>query len=456
MRRKSNVGKYIFILLLLVICGGGGFIYLSPQFEQNKPEIDFKNNFYWNLQDKPTLKLSDDRGVKFYKVIFKDGNNEIVLYNKVLNKSQKNISLELIAPKLDMFFKSKEIEIIVEVIDNSKWNFLDGNKTIQNFRVFIDKKRPTVEVIANSLAIRKGGSAVAIVKIEDENLKDAYISFSQKERFELIPFYKENYYISLIAWPVTIDEFTQVNLIATDSANNKSTVKIPLYIRDLKKNTSKIKISESFIKNVSTKVIEQSSELMPANLTDIFIKENREIREQNIATIKRVSRENMNKDMIERFNIKPFKRLTNSATAGHYAQKRYYYFDNEQIDEAWHLGIDWASIKKAPIYVSNSGMVIFNDYLGIYGNTIIIDHKLGLQTLYAHTSSSSVNLTDHVKAKQQIGNTGTTGAVLGDHLHFGILVQGIEVNPLEWMDKNWIKTRITDVITEAKKAISKK
>ncbi|XPV82155.1 MAG: hypothetical protein ACNI22_16655 [Halarcobacter sp.] len=42
-------------------------------------------------------------------------------------------------------------------------------------------------------------------------------------------------------------------------------------------------------------------------------------------------------------------------------------------------------------------------------------------------------------------HTGSTGAVFGDHLHFGVLVQGIEVNPLEWMDRNWIKTRITHI-----------
>lgn len=91
--------------------------------------------------------------------------------------------------------------------------------------------------------------------------------------------------------------------------------------------------------------------------------------------------------------------------------------------------------------------------MGIYGNTIIIDHKMGLATLYAHTSVSKVNAGDEVQANQMIAKTGSTGAVLGDHLHFGVLVQGIEVNPLEWMDKNWIKTRITDILDESKKVI---
>ena len=81
---------------------------------------------------------------------------------------------------------------------------------------------------------------------------------------------------------------------------------------------------------------------------------------------------------------------------------------------------------------------------------------MGLASLYAHTSTQNVNTGDLVKAKQRIANTGSTGAVFGDHLHFGILVQGVEVNPIEWMDKNWIRTRITNILNNAKKQIDSK
>jgi murein DD-endopeptidase MepM/ murein hydrolase activator NlpD len=86
----------------------------------------------------------------------------------------------------------------------------------------------------------------------------------------------------------------------------------------------------------------------------------------------------------------------------------------------------------------------------------MIDHGLGLSSLYAHFSSAMVDIGQSVKANTHIANTGATGAVFGDHLHFGILVQGIEVNPLEWMDRNWIQTRITDIIQNSKKVIDSK
>lgn len=454
--KKSSTGKIIFILFILVIAALAAFIYVSPQFEKNRPVVEFENNIYWNLKDKLKMTLKDDSGIKYYKIIFKDNNSEKILQQEILTEVKQNIELNLEAPKFDVFFKSKQASILVEVIDNSKWNFFEGNKTSKQFTINIDKKRPAVDVINHSYAIRKGGSAVVVTKIEDENLKDAFVSFGNEQRFELIPFYKQNYYMAMIAWPVTIDEFTGVNIVAIDKANNFSKMKVPLYIRSLKKRESRIKISDSFIKNVSVKVIEQSSQEVPEGLSEIFVKQNREIRANNVDKIRTVSLQYMSKDFVNEFTLEPFKRLTNAKTAGYFGQRRHYYHNGSKIDDAWHLGVDWASIKRADIHTSNSGTVIFNDYLGIYGHTIIVDHGFGIQSLYAHTSASHVNVGDQVQKKQKIANTGTTGAVLGDHLHFGMLIQGVEVNPLEWMDKNWIQTRIIDILDDAKKVIDNK
>lgn len=456
MRRKSNITNILIVIILAAITGAAGFIYLSPQFEQNKPLIDIDNRVYWNLKDPLKINIKDDSGIKFYKVTYKDDKNKKVLKKVVLENIEKELSIDISAPKLDIFFKGKEVSLIIEAFDNSKWNFFEGNYIKKEFKLRIDKKAPTANVISNSLAIRKGGSAVVIVEVKDQNLKDAYISFNKEERFELIPFYKENFYIALIAWPVTIDDFKRVNLIAVDKANNISRTKVPLYIRSLKLKNSKIKISEDFIRNISSAVLEKSGMEVPSDVHEIFIKENRILRNKNVEIIKEVSRKFMDKELISNFPLRPIRRLSGSKTVAGFADRRHYYFDGEKIDDAWHLGMDWASIKRAAVKSSNDGIVIFNDYLGIYGNTIIIDHKLGLQTLYAHTSKSYVNLSDEVSRNTKIANTGSTGAVFGDHLHLGVLVQGIEVNPLEWMDKNWIKTRIQDVIREAKKVIDSK
>ena len=454
--KKSGFLKYLIIFILLILVGVIFFVLLSSQFEQNKPNIITDKKIYWNFKTNLKIKLNDESGIKYYKITYRDGKKTVELNSEILSDIKKDLTVTITPPKLDMFYKSTDVFLDIEVVDNSKWNFLDGNKATKSVKVIVDTKKPIASVINNTRYLRRGGSALVIVKVSDDNLKSAYISFNDKRKFKLIPFYKENYFASLIAWDVKIENFQKVNLVAIDYANNKTISKVPLYIQKLKQRNDTINIPENFIEQTSSSVLEQSGKDIPVDLIKRFKAENDLLRATNVATLKTVGSTKIDTTQIDSFDIKPFRRLRGSKTAANFGELRSYIFNGEKIDEAWHLGIDWASVKRAPIKVSNDGTVIFNKYLGIYGNAILIDHGLGLVSLYAHTSSSDVTEGESVKAKQKIANTGATGAVLGDHLHFGILVQGIEVNPLEWMDKNWIKNNITNIIKQAKKSINSK
>lgn len=454
-KRRGPFG-IIFGLLFVLLLGAGGYVYLSPAFEQNKPQIISADNLYWNLKSPIKIDLKDESGIKYYKVTFRDGQNNIVLNQEVLTTVKKDLSIEVKPPKLDMFYKGINTSLEIEVVDNSKWNLLEGNKALKIIDVKIDTLKPVANVIENSRYIQRGGSAVVVAKVKDANLKEAYITFNDEKKFKLIPYYKEDYYVALIAWPINFEEFNRVQLIAIDKANNKTISKVPLYIQKKKIRVDNINLSENFIKNISASVLEQSFEEVPQDPKDIFLYSNRDLRAKNIQTIEQAVDKYMDNQFIENFSINSFDRLRGSKTVAGYGERRHYYLDGEKINEAWHLGIDWASVKKAPVRVSNNGTVIFNSYLGLYGNTIIVDHGMGLSTLYAHTSSQSVKLGDQVTTNQKIANTGATGAVFGDHLHFGVLVQGVEVNPIEWMDKHWIKVRITDVLASANKLIDGK
>lgn len=453
-RRNSSSLKNIFLLILSISAiAGVVFVYLSPAFEKNAPKIAFENNGFWNLKDKLKVSLFDQSGIKSYKVYYKNG-TDTVLLGKTIGAKQTSVMFDI--EKFVIEPKVEKIKLAIEAIDNSNWNFFQGNKSYQEFELNIDRKKPKANIVSNSRSIKRGGSALVVVEVSDKNLSKKYISFNNKYKFELIPYKKKNFYAAIIAWPVEIEEFDRVNLIAIDKANNKSITKVPLYIKDLKIKNDNINISKKFINKVSIPVLKQSDYEIPSNNAEIFVKQNKELREENVNKIRTESLENMNRDLIKKYSVKPFRRLKGSKTFAGFAERREYFYEKEKIDEAWHLGMDWASIKHAPIKISNNGEVIFNDFLGIYGNTIIVDHKLGLQSLYAHTSKFVVEKGQDVKRNQKIANTGSTGAVFGDHLHFGILVQGIEVNPLEWMDKNWIKTRVTNVLLEAKQIMSGK
>lgn len=458
-KQRRNEGKFkklmivVFVLLLIAL---GVFVYFSPMFEKNPPKMSLQDEIYWNLSSPLKVNFSDDGEIKDYKIVYKDEKNDFELNTQVIKDSKKSIDLNILTGSSFEKYNPKDAKLIVEVSDNSKWNFFMGNKLKKEIKIKVDKKSPIANVLANTYLIKQGGSAVVVVEVKDDNLKDKYISFNDNQRFELFPFKKENIYLALIAWPIDIKTFKSVNLVAIDEANNKSITKVPLYIKPLNVKFDKLKISDEFIQKVSKNVLEKSSLDIPSKAEDIFVKQNRDLRKANMETIQKVFLEKMNRKKADNFDIKVFKELRASLTFASYGERRHYYYKGKKIDEAWHLGNDWASIKKAKIYVNNPGKVIFDDYLGIYGDAIIIDHGFGLGTLYAHTSRNNVDLGQEVKAGEFIANTGSTGAVFGDHLHFGVLIQGIEVNPNEWLSRFWLRENVIKIIDRAMKVIDVK
>ncbi len=139
---------------------------------------------------------------------------------------------------------------------------------------------------------------------------------------------------------------------------------------------------------------------------------------------------------------RPFVAVPNGKVMASFAQRRTYRYQGRAIDEQVHLGYDLAMTRTYPVPAANTGIVIYAKYLGIYGNTVIIDHGYGLQTIYGHLSSIAVNEGQKVSRGDIIGKTGETGLAGGDHLHYCTILQGLAVNPVEWWDGHWIRDRI--------------
>jgi len=442
--------KKVWILILLIIIGGIGFIYFSPIFEKNPPIIKvMSSNGYTNLKNPVRIVLEDDSGIRYYRVVVitKDGVEE--LYNSTNPSMGKKVVLNINLPKTT----DKTIKLKIVAADTSKWNFFGGNESSKEVILKVDTTSPEVEIINNSYAIGRGGSGAVVVKIYDENLKDKYILVNGKYRFNLTPFVKKDYYVALIAWPIEEKVFN-AEVVAIDVAGNKVIEHIPYYWRSYKYPISKITITDKFINRVAKKVLEKLSLDIPNDPIQIFKKLNEKVRKMNEEEIYSLTSK-IYEDKVDFFSINRFRPLPGSAVKAKFGELRKYYYDNKLISTAIHKGIDLAKIKRAKVYASNYGKVIDNKYIGIYGNTLIVYHKLGLYTLYAHLSTFKVKKGDLVKKGQIIARTGATGAVFGDHLHFGVYIQGIAVNPIEWMDPNWIKINIVDVINYSKRLINK-
>jgi murein DD-endopeptidase MepM/ murein hydrolase activator NlpD len=110
----------------------------------------------------------------------------------------------------------------------------------------------------------------------------------------------------------------------------------------------------------------------------------------------------------------------------------------------------------SPIKTQNPAVVAYAEENGIYGNMPVLYHGLGLYTIYGHCSSMMVKEGDSLRTDATVAKTGLSGYAMGDHLHFGVLVQGIEVRPQEWMDQEWIRKSITDPMRQARKLINQR
>ncbi len=129
-------------------------------------------------------------------------------------------------------------------------------------------------------------------------------------------------------------------------------------------------------------------------------------------------------------------------TESFFADARDYVYQGKVVDHQTHLGFDLSDVQHAPVVAANDGKVVFAELLGIYGNCIVVDHGYGLQSIYGHLSQIAVKPGDMVKKGQSMGRSGATGLAAGDHVHFSLQVDGVQVTPVEWWDEHWIHDRI--------------
>ena len=145
----------------------------------------------------------------------------------------------------------------------------------------------------------------------------------------------------------------------------------------------------------------------------------------------------------------PFRQQSNTKVFANFPEERTYLLDGRTVDTQWHLGIDLASNRQSPVEASNAGRVVFTGPNGIYGNMVVLDHGLGLMSLYAHLSDIAVKVGQTVQKGEALGRSGETGLAGGDHLHFALLVHGMYTSPIEWWDDHWLKDRIAKPLVDA-------
>ncbi|ALV65472.1 M23 family metallopeptidase [Campylobacter fetus] len=454
--RKNSGFKIIIIGIVIIL---SIFIVVSISnlnvFEKEPPNIALENETHWNLKTPIPLKITDNVGIKFIKIVLNDGSASQVLLSKEFNDTQAELNLNIAFPKNAIFDEKKTYTLTVEAIDTSKWNFFGGNKSVKHSKLLVDTKKPEIYILNQSYKISKGGAAAVVFRASDDNIKDVYIQTNYGKKFKATPFYKDGYYASLVAWPSSENDFS-ADVVAEDMAGNKSNMRVRYFLQDRKYKVSKIALNDRFLDG---KILDLANQYAadPAAMDKLarFKFVNETLRISNEKKITEITSKVPEKSM-SGFYIAPFYPLRNGAAVASFGDHRFYTYNGNDVSESWHLGLDLASTAGAKIATSNPSVVVFNEENGIYGQNIILYHGFGLYTLYGHCNSTNVNVGEQLSVDAPIATTGTTGLALGDHLHFGVLVQGIEVRPEEWMDNKWMKDNVYDVLELSKKVIDKK
>ncbi len=378
---------------------------------------------YFHLQDK-------GRGLKDVRVYFLQKEKNTLLLEKYFDGGVFEWDGELVLADLP----DGVGELVFVITDRSLNNLGKGNAAIFRQKIVLDGQPPKFTLFKNTQWLRQGGAGIVSYALSEEVNKTGVTVGDNF--FPAFP-QADGTWLCLFSYPYFADiKSDKLRLLAVDRAGNEQTGRFFYTVAEENFPHDTLHISEHFLE----KVVPQFQHYFPQeeNLYLLYLKINNLIREENNKTIFSLREKTDNKKL---WNGK-FLRLQNSIVKASFGDKRTYVYNKQSIDEQVHLGVDFASVVHAPVQAANNGKVVFVGDIGIYGNVVVVDHGLGLQSLYAHLSQIDVEVDSVVKKGQIIGKTGTTGMSFGDHLHLCFFVNGIAVNPVEWFDVKWVENNI--------------
>ncbi len=326
-----------------------------------------------------------------------------------------------------------DVKLVATATDHSRRNGGAGNSaTAEPLTLPARLRPPQVELLSDQHNIEFGGSMMVAYRVGASAVEDGVRVGERK-----FPGYPSpadtTVHICLFALSFREPEGAEPVVYARDEIGNEAQVRFNYKVMPRRYPDVEVVLKPEWIQAVRDRFA------LAPSLDDsaAFLEVNSKLRVQNheqlAKILEKTAPEPMWSGAFGRMNGKPVSR---------FAETRHYLWQGKEIDQQVHLGVDIAALMNFPVPASGAGVVIHASDLGIYGNCVIIDHGMGLATLYGHLSTMTVAEGDKVARDQIIGRTGTTGLAFGDHLHFGTYVHGVAVDTKDWWDPLFIQKRI--------------
>jgi murein DD-endopeptidase MepM/ murein hydrolase activator NlpD len=395
-----------------------------------------------------TVMASDQSsGLKAVKVTFSQGDQHRVVLDRTFppgGDKGETVNLPVTLEPKALGFKEGKATLVVQAWDRSWRHLFQGRSGSLTRAVVIDLVPVNLTYQGVSHLLAAGGTGVICYHL-NKDVKESGVSVGGRF-FQGFPNPKgaKGDYVVLFPVPQEGPTTFQVDLVARPSLGNEIKQAVTLKDKPRRWRHDKINLSDNFLRNVATSLPVPN----PNDLLGSYLEVNRNLRNVNHETFHKVCSQSTPQPLW----VGAFQRFKGKRMA-RFGDRRTYMYQGKAVDQQTHLGADLASLINSPVYAGNNGTVVYAGPLGIYGNTIILDHGLGVFSSYSHMSKIDVKVGDKLQKGAVMGQTGTTGLAAGDHLHFAINLQGEFVDPLEWWDPHWIKDQVEGVWAHAGAAV---
>ena len=448
MPKKKKINFYLAIGSLVLLLGSLGW-FLALIFEGEKPGIELSPlPDYISSEGKFTLTALDmKRGLKALRVSVRQEGREITLLEKrfpfkgLLNsEGAHRFDTEFSIDPLKLGLAQGRMDLEVRIWDYSRRSGGDGNLALVQHKMVVDTIPPAIRAVSRMHFINVGGSGLVVYQASSDSVESGL--FVNKVFFKGFPVNRgprEGLHVCYFAIPYDTKPNPDIYLWAKDRAGNCSRGGFYCHVRRKRFRTDRINISDGLLKRVLAYFPDYPFD-PGSDEINRFLEINRVLRQKNTSVFYDLMGQELSP---ARLWEGTWLRLKNAATMAKFADHRLYYYKGKLVDEQVHLGVDLASLANSEVQAANSGRVIFAGNLGIYGLTVVLDHGQSLASIYSHMSRMDVVPGDEVDKGKTLGLTGRTGLAGGDHLHFGVMVGSVFVNPLEWWDNHWIRDNIT-------------
>lgn len=454
MRKKRNTTLILALFAIVLVFGFIGW-FLVAIFEGEKPKVQLGPIpvFLTKTAEVPLIVTDAERGIRTIKVTLKQGTRHITLLEKRFSfeglfNAEGIHRFETVLSIDPSEFNQGRADIEVYAWDYSRSSGGDGNLTIAEHKMTVDTIPPALRLVSQLNYVNKGGTGLIVYQTTSDAIKSG---LHVGERF--FPGYpsakspEQGMHVCYFGIPVNTTKNVNLFLWAEDKAGNisKANLNRSIHIRKKKFRTRKMTISDRFLDGVLPYFAPELKDPTVRNVVK-FLEINQRIRKENGKVFYDLGTDTLPEKLWEGSWL----RLKNAATMARFGDRRLYYYKGKVIDEQVHMGVDLASLAHSKVGAVNNGRIIFADRLGIYGLTVVIDHGQGVASTYSHLSHINVKKGQNVAKGDVIALTGQTGLAGGDHLHFGIMISGLFVNPIEWWDNHWIKDNVTRKLNAVK------